>query len=96
VGLYLIKRDLGQATQEDVDAASIRALSCVYNYDRLRWVTSYWGEQAGIIYCLYEAQSEQQIIDHSAQSRIPCNEITPVQVVNPEEYAAQVPAVLRG
>ncbi len=94
MGVFLIRRNLGQATQEDVDAASIRALSCVYNYEGLRWVTSYWNAARGIIYCLYEAQNEQQIIEHSAQSRIPCDEITPVQVVNPEEYAAQMPAAL--
>ncbi len=94
MAVYLVKRDLGQATQEDVDAAFIRALSCVSNYNDLRWVTSYWGERAGVVYCVYEAQSEQQIIDHSAQSRIPCDGITEVQVVNPQEYGAQVPAAL--
>ena len=96
MGVYLIRRELGPATQEDVDAASIRALSCVFNYQGLRWVTSYWDETKGTIYCVYEAENEQQIIEHSAQSRIPCDEISPVQVVNPEEYAAQMPAALRG
>jgi hypothetical protein len=94
--MYLIRRDLGQAAQEDLDAAAIRALSCVYNYEGLRWVTSYWNQSSGAIYCVYEAQDEQQIIDHSAQARIPCGEILPVQLVNPEEYATQVPATLTG
>ena len=90
MALYLIRRNLGQATQGDLDGASIRALSCLYNYEGLRWLTSYWNEATGQIYCVYEAQSEQQIIEHSAQARIPCDEITPVQQVNPEEYASQV------
>jgi Nickel responsive protein SCO4226-like len=91
VSLFLIRRDLGHVSQEDVDAASIRALSCAYNYDGLRWLTSYWDEPHGQIFCIYEATDEQQIVEHSAQSRIPCNEITAVQQVNPEEYFFQVP-----
>ncbi len=90
MALYLIRRNLGHATQGDLDAASIRALSCLYNYEGLRWLTSYWNEATGQIYCVYEAQTEQQIIEHSAQSRIPCDEITPVEQVNPEEYASQI------
>ncbi|HEX5370834.1 MAG TPA: DUF4242 domain-containing protein [Dehalococcoidia bacterium] len=90
MALYLIRRSLGRATQEDLDGASIRALSCLYNYDGLRWLTSYWNEPSGQIYCIYEAQNEQQILEHSAQARLPCDEITLVQQVIPEEYAPQI------
>jgi hypothetical protein len=96
MALFLIRRDLGKAGQADLDAAAIRALSCVYNYEGLRWVTSYWNQSSGEIYCIYEAQDEQQIIDHSNQARIPYTEILPVQLVNPEEYATQVPVTLPG
>jgi hypothetical protein len=88
--LYLIRRDLGNAGREDVDAAAIRALSCAYNYDGLRWIASYWHEPEGRTFCVYEAQNEQQIIDHSAQARMPCDEITPVQPIDPQAYNAEV------
>ena len=94
MALYLIRRNLGHAAQGDLDAASIRALSCLYNYQGLRWLTSYWNEASGQIYCLYDAQSEEQIVAHSAQSRIPCDEIIPVQQVDPEEYASQMATAL--
>ena len=89
--LFLIRRDLGQVSKEDVDAASIRALSCVFNYEGMRWVTSYWDQPGGKVFCVYEARDAQQIVDHSAQSRIPCDEITNVQQVDPAEYVIGTP-----
>ena len=93
--LFLIRRDLGPASQADLDAASIRALSCAFNYDGLRWLTSYW-DGTDKIFCIYEALNEQQIIDHSAQSRIPCDEIRLVEQIDPDDYVEQVSTMANG
>ena len=36
--------------------------------------------------CLYEAEDEEQIIDHSKRSRIPCDEVRAVVEIRPESY----------
>jgi hypothetical protein len=90
MALYLIRRDVENAGQEDVDAAAIRALSCAFNYEGLRWVSSYWDRAEGRLFCIYEAENEQQIIDHSAQARLPCDQIRPVQQIDPDAYHAAV------
>lgn len=78
-------------TQEDVDAAGLRAAICAAAFSDLRWRQSYWNPELGEIRCYYEAQSAQDIEDHSLRSAIPCDEIVEVQEVLPERYMAMRP-----
>ncbi|HXG35895.1 MAG TPA: DUF4242 domain-containing protein [Dehalococcoidia bacterium] len=88
--LYLVRRELPGATREDIDAASFRAIACAFTFEGLRWISSYWDADAGRIHCVYEAQSPQQIEDHSRRARIPCDEIRPVDQVLPEQYSEEL------
>jgi hypothetical protein len=86
--LFMIKRDVNGATPMDYDAAVFRAISCAYDFEGLRWVHSYWDRESGNSYCVYEAQSPEQLRQHSQRSHISCDEIYPVAQIVPESYAA--------
>lgn len=53
--LYRVRRDVGPATQEDIDAASFRAIVCAPQFPGLKWIRSYWDPTAERIDCYYEA-----------------------------------------
>ena len=88
MALFLIKRDVRGATPTDYDAAAFRAISCAYDYEGLRWVHSYWDRESGFSYCVYEAQSIEQIRQHSQRAHIACDEVYPVSHMVPEAYSA--------
>jgi hypothetical protein len=83
VALYKIRRCLGKISRDELDAAGYRALVCSYQFEDLVWLRSYWQPELGEITCIYEARDEAQLIEHSLQSRIPCDEISPVTEVTP-------------
>jgi hypothetical protein len=88
--LFLIKRAIPGATASDYDAAVFRAMSCAYEFDGLRWVTSYWDEDGGYSYCVYEAQDADQVEQHSHRAQIACDEVFPIVQVNPADYRSDV------
>ena len=97
--LFAIRRDVGPMTQEDVDAAGLRATICAAAFTGLRWKRSYWNPELGEIRCYYEARSAKDIEEHSLRSAIPCDEIFEVRELLPDAYAAvaadAVPATVR-
>lgn len=86
MSLYLIRREIPGATEEELEAAAYRAIACLFNYEGLTWHTSYWDKDAGRLYCVYEGQSVQQIEDHARRARIPCDEVKLVSQIGPEMW----------
>jgi hypothetical protein len=86
MALFIIKRVIGESSQTDVDAAIFRARACAYDFPGLRWVHSYWHREAGITYCIYEAESKEQIVAHSQRASLICDEVWPVSLLAPEQY----------
>lgn len=84
--VYAIRREVGDITQEDVDAASYRAIVCAYQFTGLRWITSFWDRPKGELLCIYEALGPDQLLEHAHHSRIPCDEIREVTPFGPEAY----------
>jgi hypothetical protein len=84
--LFLIRRDVPEAQREDIDAAAFRAMNCALEFDGLRWVRSHWDRAAGTIICLYEAADREAVIEHARRARIPCDDVSEVEIVAPEEY----------
>ena len=81
---YMIRRDVGQVSQEDVDAAAYRAITCAFHFSEMRWIKSYWDREAGVIRCIYEARTANDIYEHAARARIDCNEVKEVTELGPE------------
>lgn len=84
--LYRIRRNVGDISEPEVDAASFRAILCGAEFPGLRWHRSYFDKAAGWIDCIYEANSAEDIREHARIARIPCDEIHEVVEVKPETY----------
>jgi hypothetical protein len=90
---YVIRRDIPDATQEVVDAASMRAIWCLRDFPEVRWVRSYWDQSADRILCIYDAPNEEMLRQHSESSRLPCDEVLEVTQFGPETYLAETESV---
>ena len=84
--LYRIRRDVGEISQEDLDAASFRAIVCAPQFPGLKWVRSYWDRFGGRLDCIYEAVNAEQLEEHARVSRIPCDEVSEVTEMLPDSY----------
>lgn len=83
---YLIRRNVPGATPEEIDASAFRALVCAQEFEGLQWVESHWDRDGGVIFCLYEARSAGDLVEHARRARIPCDQVFPVQTIRPADY----------
>jgi hypothetical protein len=86
---FLIKRSVPGATQDDIDAASFRAITCAFYFPGLRWLRSFWDRDAGVIHCVYEAKDEAEVYAHAQRARIPCDEVRMVNPFGPDDYTTE-------
>lgn len=84
--LYRIRRDVGQLSQEEMDAAAFRAIVCAPQFPGLTWIRSYWDREQGRVDCIYDALDPEQIEEHARTARIPCDEVRLVEEVMPQTY----------
>jgi len=89
--LFTILRNVPGASREDIDADSLRAITCAFEFPGLRWVRSYWDKERDQILCLYQGESVEQIVEHSRRSRIPCDEVNEIVEFGPDEYVMSAP-----
>jgi len=77
---YLIRREIpGAGKMSDAELAGASAQSCgvIREMSGLTWIHSYVaGDQ---VFCLYDAQSEAVLREHSEKSGFPANEITEIK-----------------
>jgi hypothetical protein len=83
----MITRNVPGAGRDDVDAASLRAIVCAYEFPGLRWVESFWDEEAGTITCFYEGRDAVEVEEHARRARIPCDVVREVTPFGPGDYA---------
>jgi hypothetical protein len=93
MALFLVKREVPKVSEDDLRAAILRAVSCAFNFEGMRWVTSYWDRDHGVAYCVYEAKSREQLQDHAERARIPCDEILAVDCIGPDDLRTSVGAL---
>jgi hypothetical protein len=96
MSLFEIRRDVGDITREDLDAASLRAIVCAYEFPNVRWIRSFWDRKNHTVVCYYEADSAETLWEHSRRSLIPCDDVTEVEEFGPGDFshiaAARPPA----
>lgn len=89
--IFQVRRVLGPASKDDVDASAFRAIVCAYEYPGMKWQESYWDVERQEMHCIYEADSADQIFAHAERSRIPCDEVREVTIVRPDDYVPVSP-----
>jgi len=86
--VFLVRRNLPGASKEDVEAGLFRTYTCVAYFPGVKWISSFWDQEHGQALCVYEAESAQQLRDHSERARVPCDEVVPVDMFGPAMFAA--------
>lgn len=81
--LWIIERDMAGWTDEELDAAGIQAKLCILWYPGMQWIRSYYHRETGLMTCLYEARSEDDIRRHAHGANLPCDAIRLVEEIDP-------------
>ena len=90
--LFMVRRNVPGISQEDMDAAAFRAITCAFYYSGLKWHRSFWDHDAGVLDCIYEAESAEELLAHAQRARIPCDEVREVDAFGPENYIGEAAA----
>ena len=86
MALFLIERTFAESL--DLDAEGVTNIVEVNDDVGVRWVYSFLSADKRKTYCLYEADSEQAILDAARRNGIPADVIVRVDQLRPEVLAA--------
>ena len=84
---YIVFRTVGQVSEEEIEAASLRSIEALEHMPDVRWIRSYYSAEEGKIYCEYEAPSVEAIIEHARQAGIPVDYAEVVRELEPGMFA---------
>ena len=84
---YIIERNVGQVSQEEVEAASKKSIEVLSSMPELTWIRSFISVAEGKIYCEYEAPDPEILREHARRVGIPCDKISLVAMeVDPSMF----------
>jgi hypothetical protein len=86
MALFLVERDFAEAL--DLDADFVEGIVAVNDDVGVRWVYSFLSADKRKTYCLYEAESEDAIIEAARRSNVPADVIIRVDQFQPEAFLA--------
>ena len=86
MALFLIERQFAQVL--DLDAKGVNDIIAVNDDVGVRWVYSFLSADKRKTYCLYEADSEEAILDAARRNDIPADVIVRVDQLDPLVLAA--------
>lgn len=88
---YVIERSFGQVTDEQVAAAGSMSKRIANEQfaDSIVWKHSYASQDDNGLstVCVYESTGEAAIRAHAEAAGMPCDRITPVNVIGPDDFA---------
>ena len=84
---YIIERNVGQVSREDLDATAKRSIKAASEMDGIVWVRSYISEAEGKIYCEYDAPNPEAILEHSEKAGLVVSKISEVALeISPDMF----------
>jgi hypothetical protein len=86
MALFLIERNFAEALEIDAESAS--SIVAVNDDENVRWVYSFLSADKRKSYCLYEAESEEAIVEAARRNNIPANLIVRVDHLRPDVIIA--------
>jgi hypothetical protein len=84
---YIVVRTVGQISEEEIEAASLRSIEALDQMSGVRWIRSYYSAEEGKIYCEYEAPSVELIYEHAQMAGIPVDRAEVVRELEPGMFA---------
>lgn len=77
---YIIERNVGALTPEQLDAASRRSIAAIAEMDGVVWIKSYVSHAEGKIYCEYDAPNEEAVREHARRAGLPVDKISEIEL----------------
>lgn len=84
---YIVFRTVGEISEEEIEAASLRSIEALEGMPGVRWIRSYYSAGEGKIYCEYEAPSVEAIIEHARKAGISFDHAEVVRELEPSMFA---------
>jgi hypothetical protein len=75
---FIIERNVGQLTDEELQAAGERSNKVLAEMEGVVWIRSYVSHAEGKIYCEYEAPSAELVAEHARLAGLPADKISEV------------------
>ncbi len=84
---YIIERNVGSITREQLDAAGKKSNQVLTEMQGVVWVKSYVSEAEGKIYCEYDAPNPEAIREHARRAGLPADKISLVALeISPDMF----------
>jgi hypothetical protein len=84
---YIIERNVGQLTREEIEAGGRKSNEVVATMPGVVWIRSYISHAEGKIYCEYDAPDEEAVLEHARLAGIPVDRISEISLeINPAMF----------
>lgn len=83
---YLVRRTVGNPSEDDVRAMVERDRALREHVPEIRWVRSYYSAQEGKLYCEYEAPNLQLLTAHLERVGVPVDSAKVVENLEPSMF----------
>ncbi len=83
---YIVFRTVGELTEEEIQAASLRSIETLDGMSQVRWIRSYYSAAEGKLYCEYEAPNADLIMEHARKAGIPFDHAEVVRELEPAMF----------
>ena len=84
---YIIERNVGQLTREEIEDAGRKSNQVLAGMPGVVWIKSYISETEGKIYCEYDAPNPEAILEHARRAGARVDKITEVTMqISPEMF----------
>lgn len=77
---YIIERNVGTLTPEELDVAGRRSNEVVSGLEGVVWIRSYISHAEGKIYCEYDAPSEEAVLEHARLAGLPADKVSEISL----------------
>jgi hypothetical protein len=75
---YIIERNVGRLTREEIDAGGRKSNEVLAGMPGVVWIRSYISDAEGKIYCEYEAPNLEAVREHARRAGLPADRISEV------------------
>lgn len=84
---YIIERNVGDVSMDDLEAAGRRSVEVLDNMEGVVWIKSYVSEAEGKVFCEYDAPSPEAIREHARLAGLAVNKISEIKMeINPDMF----------
>jgi len=75
---FIIERDVGTLTREQLDAAGRKSVEVLDGMPSVVWIRSYVSDADGKIYCEYDAPDADAVREHARRAGLPADRVVEV------------------